>query len=331
MKNIFLIIVLFISIDGLPQDPHLSQYFSAPLQLNPALTGNIDGEYRFQFAYRNQWWQNSFPYVSSIASSDFQILKNRLSGVGKLGIGLSVSRDASLSGAMKNSKIMLSTAYQQILDEDGFHSIGIGFQGGYYEKRINLNQIEFESQFTGDQFDLSINNNEQLSSYSQNIFDLNAGLLYSFFNGDNSFNLGFSFNNVLRPKFSFYLDSNSREHIKTMLHGSGNFFLNADSDKRFLFSFLIMQQAKSIEFNLGGAIGLNVGNNYLYFGAFNRFKDAIYPYVSFQTNSFQVGLSYDITTSYLKNYKPLRQSLELSFVFSRPDQSQNRKYMPWNY
>ena len=47
------------------QDLQFSQYYSAPLQLNPALTGGFGAKYRVSAIYRDQW---RAPLDKSIAS-----------------------------------------------------------------------------------------------------------------------------------------------------------------------------------------------------------------------------------------------------------------------
>jgi hypothetical protein len=37
------------------QDKHFTQFYAAPLALNPALTGALDGKYRVSTIYRDQW------------------------------------------------------------------------------------------------------------------------------------------------------------------------------------------------------------------------------------------------------------------------------------
>src|SRR3546814_4214408 len=52
------------------QDPHLSQYYSSPLFLNPALTGMFNGEFRISGNQKTQWGSITNPYSTSVASFD---------------------------------------------------------------------------------------------------------------------------------------------------------------------------------------------------------------------------------------------------------------------
>jgi type IX secretion system PorP/SprF family membrane protein len=331
MRHILINIFLFLSVLSYGQDPHMSQYFSSPLLLNPALTANFDGDFRFAGSYRQQWWQNGFPYNTYISSFETRLLKSKLPDYSRLGVGLNLMGDQSLAGVVKTVGSMMSVAYHQPLDENGFNSLGAGIQFMYANKKINYNSLNFESQFDGNGFDQSIISGENFSSGIKNFYDVNAGILYSYNDGNNSFYTGFSLYNVRQPEMMFYKDSTSKLNTRKMLHGGGNLYLSSNSESRLMFSFLFMQQNKAIEKNIGAAYGLSFNNSYFYFGAFSRFGDAVYPYFSYQTNSIQLGLTYDITTSYLKNGRNRLNSLELSFIYVKPDQSQERKFMPWNF
>ena len=59
-----LIITLVIGSELKAQDIHFSQFYNAPLTVNPALTGRIPGSYRVVINYRNQW-----PYQFDKATS----------------------------------------------------------------------------------------------------------------------------------------------------------------------------------------------------------------------------------------------------------------------
>src|SRR5690606_15382471 len=52
----FLFILSLLVSDGLSrQDKRFTQAFAHPVDLSPALTGNVEGRYRVTVAYRDQW------------------------------------------------------------------------------------------------------------------------------------------------------------------------------------------------------------------------------------------------------------------------------------
>ena len=83
------------------QDPHFSQFFASPLTLKPALTGKFDGQFRLAANHRDQWASIPKAYVTTSASLDFGIMKNKLPDNDVLGIGISGLSDQSANGALK--------------------------------------------------------------------------------------------------------------------------------------------------------------------------------------------------------------------------------------
>jgi type IX secretion system PorP/SprF family membrane protein len=313
------------------QDPHLSQYFSSPLTINPALTANMEPSFRVSLVHRQQWWQSNFPFTTSVLGGELRLLSNQLQEGNRLGIGLVLENDISLGGAYKTNKASFSAAYHQSIDENRYQTLGLGIQLSTSNKIINFNSLGFENQFNGSQIDLTLNSGESFLSNSRNYLDVNAGIVYSFDDGEKSFYLGGAIQNILQPNISFFADSSSRINMRKIINGGANFYPNSNSSSRLLLSFLLMEQSKSTEMNLGAALGLETKAGYVYFGLFSRFGDAIYPYVSFQSNSIQVGFSYDFTTSQLKNSRKSISSGELSVSYVLRNRAQEKRNMPWNF
>src|SRR5215217_6762319 len=81
------------------QDPAFSQFFSSPLNINPALTANINADWRFISNLRDQWIGPASPYVTGTASFDRKILQNKLPGVAEnniIGVGAMVMKDYAM-------------------------------------------------------------------------------------------------------------------------------------------------------------------------------------------------------------------------------------------
>ena len=72
----YLIFILFITLsNGITcQDIHFSQFNLAPLNLNPAMTGSFNGDYRFVGNLRNQWSSVTVPYKTFA----FSVEKNKV-------------------------------------------------------------------------------------------------------------------------------------------------------------------------------------------------------------------------------------------------------------
>ena len=123
----------------LAQDPHFSQFFASPLTLNPAFTGKFSGTWRLAANHRDQWPSIPKAYVTTSASIDFPILKSKIPDNDVFGVGLSGLTDASANNILKLNYGSVSMSYHKALDENGYSTIGAGFQATYSSLNLNLN------------------------------------------------------------------------------------------------------------------------------------------------------------------------------------------------
>ncbi|MGN6439512.1 MAG: PorP/SprF family type IX secretion system membrane protein [Agriterribacter sp.] len=330
MKKILpLLMMLTVCVFAYAQDPHFSQFFSSPLTLNPAYTGKFDGTFRVAGNYRNQWPTINNAYTTATASVDFNILQNRIPEFDTWGFGVMGMNDQSGNKILNNNFISLSTAYHKALDENGYHTITVGFQGTYAAKRLDISKADFEDEltslgFTGVTQEVFNNNNNVAINY----FDVNAGLLYSgSTNGYNNFYLGVSSYHVNRPKESF-MGGNFVLNPRVTVHGGG--YAPIGRITTFHGSFIHQRQAGATETVLGGALdfALNEDGDYpanLYAGMWYRFGDAFIPYVGIEFAGLRIGYSYDVNNSSLNTASNSRGGNEISLIFIKKPSDPNRK------
>ena len=323
-KYLFIAICVMVAGTVKAQDPHFSQFFASPLTLNPAFTGKFDGTWRLAANHRDQWPSIPKAYVTTSASFDFPIMQNRVPENDVFGVGISGVSDASANSQLKLNYGSLSLSYHKALDENGYNTIGAGFQGTYSSMNLDISKLTFEDMltqngFTGTTSDILTNGNNQ--SY----FDVNAGLLYSgSTNGENNFYLGASMYHINRPKVSFK-DKNWFLSGRATVHGGGTFFL---SDVVSVSTSVIHQiQNKASETTLGAAIGLNANNDNanptnVYIGSWMRINDALIPYIGLEFGGIRIGASYDVNISSLKAATANRGGSEFSIIYiKRPPES----------
>lgn len=320
MKKTLVILTLLMSASFLvkAQDPHFSQFFASPLTLNPALTGKFDGTVRVAGNYRNQWPAFNNVYTTYTASVDFAIMKNNLPDYDTWGIGIMALNDEAGGGVLKNTYLGLSTSYHKALDEDGFQQLGIGFQGTYGQKRLDIRALKFSDMltpfgFTGVTAEIFENDNLNI-----NYLDVNAGIIYSAStNEDNNFYLGASMYHINRPKESFQ-GGNWSISTRTTLNAGGFFPV---SDVLTLHASGIHQiQNKASETVIGGALSASIdpeseNPSNVYFGSWYRLKDALIPYIGLEFGGLRIGASYDINTSSLKTGSQSRGGMEVSLIY----------------
>lgn len=311
--------ILALSFAGcvIAQDPHFSQFFASPLTLNPAFTGKFDGQWRLAVNHRDQWPSIPKAYVTTSGSFDFGIMKDKLPAGDVFGIGISGLSDASANSQLKLNYGSLSVSYHKALDEDGYNTIGAGFQGTYSSLTLDEGKLTFEDMlrqngFTGARTDFLNNGN------NQNYVDLNAGILFSgSSNGNNNYYAGISVYHVNRPKVGFK-EQNYYLANRITVHGGGSLpvadalTLNA--------SFIYQNQNKASETTLGGALAYALNNDEanpsnIFVGSWVRLNDALIPYVGLEVNGLRIGASYDVNISSLKTATASRGGSEFSIIY----------------
>lgn len=302
------------------QDPHFSQFFSSPLNLNPALTGKFFGEYRIAGNYRNQWPTINNAYTTGAVSADFHIMPNRISANDQWGVGLLGYTDNSAAGAVKFNYGSFSTAYHKGLDEDGIHSLGAGFQVTYANMLINTTDLKFSDQLTNAGFtgvtSEVFNNSTLKSSY----IDVNAGILYNGSTSDrNNFYFGVSMYHINRPA-QYFTGANYILNPRTTIHGGGYFPVGQRTTLHL--SALQMLQGGASETMVGGALQFMADPDAykptsLYIGSWVRFNDAVIPYLGLEFNDLRLGITYDYNSSSLKTASMNRGGIELSLIYIR--------------
>lgn len=321
-KNILIIGALVMSFLVHAQDPHFSQFFASPLTLNPAFTGKFDGVFRLAVNHRDQWPSIPKAYVTTSASADFGILANKLPETDVLGVGFSGVSDQSANNALKLNFGSMSLSYHKAMDDDGFQTLGVGFQGTYSSMMIDQTKLTFEDQLTQNGF-TGVTNEILTNGTKQNYFDLNAGVLYSgSSDGINNYYIGVSAYHINQP-FVGFIDQFWRLSPRYTLHGGGSYPIN---DKLALHGSAILQfQNNASETTFGAAVAKNLnGDNdvvsptNLYLGAWMRFKDALIPYAGLEFKNMRLGISYDVNISSLKAATQSRGGGEFSLIYIKP-------------
>ncbi len=282
------------------QDPNFTQFYEAPVYLNPAFTGHIDGTYRFMAIYRNQWpgVGNSSTYSTPLAAVDVNLKAGE--GNNSFGLGLMAYNDQSGGGVFNNVGAQLGFAYHLSTDRDGKHFLSAGAQVGVINKRINATEVTFQDQFNGEIIDPNIVSMDGVVNTSFLNVDLNAGLTWSsYFSKKVNVKLGAAVFHLIPAKETFYSGDG-----ELPMRISGH--LEADialSDKIKVHPHVLYNtQASASELNAGlkasyflnRELGVSVGGG-------TRINDAIYGLVGFEYKGLRLGFGFDLNTSTLKS------------------------------
>lgn len=306
------------------QDPSFSQFFASPLTLNPALTGKFNGDLRVAGNYRNQWPTVNKAYVTSTLSIDFNLMQDKLREGDQFGVGFLAMTDKTANGILNSNYFGFSTAYHKAVDEEGLHTIGVGFQGVYASRVLDGPRLHFVDGLQLDGSWLpSASEPVNLQVVTTSFFDLNAGLLYNgSLNGKNAVYFGAAMYNINQPKESFLGGSNLTVPQRLTIHGGG-YFPSENSGKTWYVSALYNRQATASEFVFGGALELNASMDEskpvnVYIGSWvrlNNVGDAIIPYIGLDYGSFNLGMSYDVNVSGFKIASQSQGGIEISLIY----------------
>lgn len=127
------------------QDPQYSQYYAAPLYLNPAMAGGeLTG--RIGFNYRNQWPSIDAQFTTFSAYYDTYLPDYNS------GIGVMLMQDTEGAAKLRSTTISAIYSYELRLGENsyfrpGFQASYIRREIGFYENLIFANQIDPNNPF----------------------------------------------------------------------------------------------------------------------------------------------------------------------------------------
>jgi type IX secretion system PorP/SprF family membrane protein len=264
------------------------------------------------------------------------IMKTKLPDYNTWGVGVMAMTDRTADGILNSNYIALSTAYHIPLDEDGYHQIGVGFQGTYATKTLDGTRLHFEDQLD-QQGGWTIPSQEAISNrmVTINYFDMNMGAIYNgSTTGANNFYFGASAYHINSPKESFLGDNTYILHPRFTFHGGLSQPIENGTSYIHL-SGLYSYQAGANEFVMGGAWSVNVNHDNdnptnFYLGSWVRFSnvtDAIIPYVGLEFGSFSLGLTYDVNISALKTASQSEGGIEISLIYIKKS-SDGKKGVP---
>jgi type IX secretion system PorP/SprF family membrane protein len=321
--------ISFISMKAFAQDPQFSQYYSAPLILNPAMAGATDC-YRAGFNARSQWTGlpgGAFNTASAFIDLNYPDLRS--------GFGLLAVHD--VIGTPKMTSNEISGFYSYLAPVSKMLNFRLGLQGTYVSRSLDYSRLFFEDQFTGTTL-TSGRTNDPIANYTNvHYADFSAGALAF---GEETYWLGFSAHHLNRPNQGFYQDS--RLPTKFSVHGGYNFYIknkpgqSREDALRVIPTFMYKGQDKFDQLDVGVYFiqsslilglwyrGIPVKKD---FKIYNR--DAIDIQVGFQLDDFSFTYSYDLTISKLSNYNT-HGSHEISLIYLFCLDWPNRKKPPKN-
>ncbi len=322
LSFLFVLFSVLSSNNSKAQDPQFSQYYAAPMYLNPGLVG-INQIGRAGLNYRNQWPSIDANYVTYSFFIDY-FFEDEFSA-----LGLIVNTDQEGIAGLRSTNIGLQYAYQLNLTDTWTFRPGV--EASYYFRDLNFDRLTFGDQFdnsgqvrptTGETFD---------TGFSARFFDLAfGGILYN-----EKMWFGASMHHVLEPNQAV-AGGDAPLPRKFSLHG-GYKILFTELNKR------ARPQGKGLERSMTPSVNykqqgsfkqLDVG---LYFtlepillGAWYRGlpidgftstknSEAIISMVGINKNNLTIGYSFDYTISDLGIGSGGAHEISLIYAFDLSD------------
>ncbi len=303
-RLIITVIALFFCFQGssLAQDIHFSQFYHAPMVLNPALTGISKSDVRFSGIYRSQWQRANAPFETGYVSAENRFYRVThpqwwFSG------GMHVFYDKAGASHLTNTQLAISGSYTRMLDPENFLTLGV--QAGFGQRSFEYGLLTFDSQWNGDVFDPARPTNENFDNTNFLYPDFSAGINWrgQKENTRSKIDVGFAFHHFNTPKQTFYEQDNQELPMRLSIYFNPNVQVTETLD---LIGFGTLQlQNKYLEAlaGFGGRYFLSTKHARelaLQFGVeyrFNNIGDAIIPVAEIQFRYLTVGLSWDVNIS----------------------------------
>lgn len=319
-KIYFLLVFLFFRAEfSNGQDIHFTQFYFSALTLNPALTGDIEGgNLRYTGNYRNQWYTIVSPYVTTAIAVDAKLMEERLHG-DALGLGFIFINDRSGAAALNNLQFQMSASYKKYFDANKTHLASFGVQAGFFQKKIDMNKLNFGSQYQAGNFDNTLSSGESFSDLKKSNLDFNAGLVYSYSPEKKLKNIkaGICLFHINTPNESLSgnideISMRSSFFIESRIQLQEDFFLCP--------KILQMNQKEAAESNVSLLVEKRLQNTEdkktsLLIGTGVRVSDAYLFMAGMKYNNWQFMLSYDVNSSELSKATNSQGAIEFSLIY----------------
>lgn len=305
LKKLTIILLGFIAASTVrAQDPEFSQFYAAPLYLNPGFTGTAGGP-RIMLNYRNQWPGVNNAYEHYAAAYDQNV--NFLGG----GVGLLFTNDKQADGVFSATNVSGLYSYQLRVNDDLVIRPGVGVT--YMQKSLDGTNLIYKYDNAG-QKEFTADDGK---GGDVKFVDFSAGVLAF---SERYFG-GLAVDHLTEPdqKYISGPSGDSKLPMKVSAHvGSmipvGNRSSNASISPNLLFQ----QQAAFRQLN--GGLYYNRGPIVIggwYRHAFSN-GDAFIALIGVKQGIFKAGYSYDVVTSELRTAAAGAHEISLSVEFAQP-------------
>lgn len=194
------------------QDPQFSQFYAAPLYLNPAFAGSTQLT-RVGINYRNQWPSINANYVTYSGSADHFFID------ASSGVGLIVVSDRENLAGLRMNYIAAQYTYQLSISQSW--TFRPGFEASYVIKDLDYSRLTFGDQYNNTGF-IGPTSEVFNSDWKVNYFDMALGGIFY----NQNFWGGFSAHHILSPNTAFIDGEADKLPRKYSVHAGYRIALN---------------------------------------------------------------------------------------------------------
>lgn len=292
MRKIFPALLLLLAGGRLfAQDPLFSQFYAAPLQMNPAFAGSAFAPH-LGVNYRFQWpgFDNAYRTYGAYYEQSLERLNS--------GIGFQLEGDNAGNGIYKTTKFSAVYAYQLNISER--LALKLGVEAGFHQTALNWDKLTFPDQI--DELNGVINPSADVRPETANKteLDISSGIVLL----SERFWLGGALKHLNSPNETFLLINDNLSRglpLRYTLHGGGLIELepgNKLHPASFISpNFLFAAQGPYRQLNIGAYAGVGSIFGGTWFRHTFGNSDAVILLAGFRQGVFKFGVSYDITVS----------------------------------
>jgi type IX secretion system PorP/SprF family membrane protein len=335
-KGLYFVIIIFLaaffeSTKLHAQDVQYSQFYAAPLFLNPAFTGASELT-RVGINYRNQWPGLDHSFNSYSAYIDHYMFDINS------GIGLIFNGNRESKIGLSTNEVGLTYSYRLQLGFDSF--IRIGGQASFVSRDAYFGDLIFGSQLDINRGGIDGNSGELFTDdYRHRFLDYNFGALYH----NQTAWFGVSAHHLTQPNISFVDGNISKLPLKLSAHGGikidlgegfiNNFYSNSRQERA---AFIAVNYKHQDPFNQLD-IGTQLFIQPLVVGVWYRGLPVKYDLPNNESfiglvgltleSGLDIGYSYDFTMSKLnlRNSGGAHEiSIRYQFMYGDPNQRNRR-------
>ncbi|MCH2046652.1 MAG: PorP/SprF family type IX secretion system membrane protein [Saprospiraceae bacterium] len=344
------------------QDPRFSQYYAAPMRINPAMVGVMDGSWRVGVNYRTQWSAvlgKAYKTFGAMGDVRIPVFKDDF-----VGVGIGAMTDVSGVGNYNTTDVNLGFSYRKKLSQKSRYIrnssvsyLVAGAQIGFGQRAIKWDNLTYSTQWVGE---TGTYNTQIYSGENPNVrtsrmyFDASAGLMwYGTFGRRRSVYAGAGVYHLNRPDISLFnrpakdslgnsLGSGVENlYMRWVLQAGGEVLVGGrNSSISLLPGVVTMFQGPSTEINAGlgvrykapkyddFAFRLSVWTRLANDFSGSIGSDALIFIVGLDYLNFQFGISYDVNISALRAASSGRGAMEFSLIYTNPGDAKRRDGCP---